>query len=499
MIKELIYLLISFSCLGLLSANEGMVKVDSTYADYDGKRLLLKGDVTIEHELGKIDAAEMLLNHDLEGKNHPFRFLTMTGSIMIQMHDRGVLTCAKAEFDHLNQTGKLSGEAAQLDPAHEVDPAHQDVIYRETCLDKKGKSTPLTIKSPEMQIKTEKNAGQPTCFIKEIIAENYLELTYDQDFKATSNYGIYERSSSQNEGTITLKAKDSVECQVVSQKGDTIKAEQISIDIGARKILFTHPKGAFSMLQACQANDKVHFSCDSLFLEPNQKQLILENHVIVDQRGFGQLENDDQVIIQQSEKELSWMEATGETHLVLFDKATIDAHHLTCYGKLIIDHTHLKAFLDSPKDDQGKVIKEKQVFFHDLFGEIYADQVHLKYQLKQGSVIPFEIILEGNVRVLNRISLQTDEEGSFLQYATADRIEYFPSKKEMFLRANPGHRVLFYDKMNKLQVSAIAIQIQRDMQTNKDSIQGKGDVRFNFIEKERTELQNQFGLTAEEI
>src|SRR5262249_30835599 len=77
-----------------------------------------------------------------------------------------------------------------------------------------------------------------------------------------------------------------------------------------------------------------------------------------------------------------------------------------------------------------------------------------------------------------------------VQYALADRVEYFPKNQEaLFSTKGSGRRVLYYDTANDMQVSAPALRIKRDQVTHKDSVKGIGDVRFNFVEHEIDQLE----------
>ena len=64
----------------------------------------------------------------------------------------------------------------------------------------------------------------------------------------------------------------------------------------------------------------------------------------------------------------------------------------------------------------------------------------------------------------------------------------------MVLYANEEQRVLFYDRLNKVQVSAPAVNIRRDGTTGKEAVQGMGDVRFTFADEERSALLENFDL-----
>ncbi|MCE5315970.1 MAG: hypothetical protein LLG04_01225, partial [Parachlamydia sp.] len=152
-----------------------------------------------------------------------------------------------------------------------------------------------------------------------------------------------------------------------------------------------------------------------------------------------------------------------------------------CWGKMIVDHTHLTVTLDSPDSS-------KQVFYQDRHGSLYSDRAFVVYDWIDGAIKPGKIILEGNVKMVNK-SLQTMRH----QFALADRVEILPATQEAHLTANAGRRVLIYDQVNDMQVSAAqGIKIKRDEMTKKESVQGIGDVRFNLIDPELEQLYKRF-------
>jgi hypothetical protein len=93
----------------------------------------------------------------------------------------------------------------------------------------------------------------------------------------------------------------------------------------------------------------------------------------------------------------------------------------------------------------------------------------------------------------NNGAIEPGKTKAFLEYALADVVEYSPQTKEVQLSALNKGRVLFFDKVNNLQISAPALKIKRDAVTQKDSIQGVGDVRFNFVKHELDKMKKCLG------
>ena len=93
--------------------------------------------------------------------------------------------------------------------------------------------------------------------------------------------------------------------------------------------------------------------------------------------------------------------------------------------------------------------------------------------------------------MLNRFA-GLEEDRDLHQYAIADIVEYVPKTMEMSFFSSNNRRVLFFDKVNNIQVSAPALKIKRDAATKKDTIKGMGDVRFSFAENEARTAQKTF-------
>lgn len=129
----------------------------------------------------------------------------------------------------------------------------------------------------------------------------------------------------------------------------------------------------------------------------------------------------------------------------------------------------------------------KQIFLEGELGEIYTDTLRLTYQTNDGKRTPTKLILSGHIQILNRYDQNLKTSGSVLQSALADELEYNPETKEMVLTASQGQRVLYSDQINGIQMSAPSIKI--NLATQKPVIQGQGDVRFAFMEKELEHLK----------
>jgi lipopolysaccharide export system protein LptA len=248
----------------------------------------------------------------------------------------------------------------------------------------------------------------------------------------------------------------------------------------------------------------IDFKADTLIWKDQQQQLVLKDHVSLGQKGFLHITTDDQIVLSQAvvnkKKQLDTIESQGKTVLTVLEPEKNKEHHLTCYGKTFVDHSHYIILMDSPIDEVGKVLEDQQVFFEDDLGTIYADKLTLQYNMNNKTIVPQKLILEGNVKMLNSYASGPDPNSPLIRYVIADRVEYTPQTKEaVFTSRNNVKRVLFYDKANDMEVSATTLKIKRDEATKKETVKGVGDVRFSFVENEFEQLRKRFVIDRNSI
>ena len=121
---------------------------------------------------------------------------------------------------------------------------------------------------------------------------------------------------------------------------------------------------------------------------------------------------------------------------------------------------------------------DKSLFFTDSRGKIYARHAVFDTNTQ-------ECTLTGNVKMIHR-------EGALEQYALADRVIMIKGEKEIRFFSDQGRKVLFYDKINRLQMSAPEISVVKDPLKNKNVVKGKGKVRFHFKDEEYERLREYF-------
>lgn len=134
-------------------------------------------------------------------------------------------------------------------------------------------------------------------------------------------------------------------------------------------------------------------------------------------------------------------------------------------------------------------LTQKAFFFADLNRQVIFQDGEKKMYALYAEVEPHNHLctLKGSVKLIHR-------EGALRQYVVADQVVLSQEKGECRFFADPGKRVLFFDAANHLQMSASELKALRDPITDKEKVEGKGDVRFRLSEQEFQRLKNGVGL-----
>jgi lipopolysaccharide export system protein LptA len=394
--------LILLSSLSLMAHEQ--VALTSKMASYNGSSIELSGDVELQHQLGTLYADQMTLSQGDGTTKVRFPVMKLENNVRFAFANGSQLICDKADLNYLTLSGQFSAGAQQ-----------PYVIYSDLLTRSDHRPLPFLIQSRRMNVTfAEKpSEGGVQSYINTIDAEEDVQVSYHQHFRAFADKAVYSRQDLEEgkpRGFIALEALGNEgKCQLTSPAGDLIDANQIQIDIKKRSVAFIQPRGK----------------------------------------------------IQSS--------GTGSTEGLSF------VAHLMNWN--IPEET---------------IILNEQVVLDDPIGTIHADKITMHYRSEEGHIIPLEFIVEGNVQMMNRMG--REQGTSVVQYALADRAVYQAVGQEMSLTSEEGHRVLFFDKVNNIHVSAAELNVKRDPATNKDTVRGAGDVRFNFVEQELEQLRKQFNI-----
>lgn len=474
-------------------SQEETLNIQSGEAIYNGKEIFLTGHVVIEHELGQLSAQQLTLVPAAKEKKLRFSLLKLNQNVMIQSKDSGQLECQEANIDYENLKGQFLGN--QESP---------DVIYSN-----RGSPVSLLVKSLRMDVELSRDyqphTQQHKSSFRQVQASGLVRAVYDQQYLIKGDRAVYERQPAtefrEPLEVLVVYAEESPQarCFINGPNGDEIQANKIIMNLITRQMDFDHPTGTLYLCQDSQSHKQpIHFSCEKMKWNERDQALILQGQVELYQGGLGYVKTNKEMRIYQYIKEgrkgVHSIVSDQETELTYLNPETKQAHKVLCHGPLIIDHEKMRILMHSPLNEKGQIGPKDQVYFEDIAGELYADDVCLDYQWEKQKILPHHLILQGHVKILNRFDGHIQESSTILQYALADRVDYFPKQKEMVLVSQAPQRVLLFDRVNQLQMSAPSLKIRHEEQSGKLRFQGIGDVRFTFIKQEFDQLKEQFSL-----
>ncbi|WP_042281120.1 hypothetical protein [Candidatus Protochlamydia sp. R18] len=469
------------------------IVIHSGEAKYNGKDIHLIGQVTIQHGLGKISAQLLSISPSQSDLKKHFSFFHIRDNVLIEFQGGGEIVCQEAEIDYSQLKGHFKGNTI-----------YPDVVYKNHGV-KDHERDSLIIKSLEMEVALARIPISENQVLKTVVksleAKHHVRAHYLDDYILLADRAFFEcLQTNRSEGILTLFAKEQQPyCLLTNRSGDHIQAEKIKMVTIQKKLFLNKPKGSLHHQGKNSLKQKIDFSADELVWDQSSQRLILKGNVKVYQDQVFQLDTKQELIIEQQilngQKTLRSMISPRQTTLIYdYDSQKELSYKIISPGKLVIDHENFVTTIEGLKDKEGNLVIGEQVYFENSFGDIYADQVYISYEWKNQRLIPSKIILTGNIKLMNRYDGLSQGTSSILQYAMADQVEYFPDSHEMTLFGKNGHRVLFFDKVNNVQISAPALRIRNNKKNHKNSFQGIGDVRFTFIEKELSQFKQRFSL-----
>ncbi len=447
-------------------------EIHADRALYTEHKLELIGGVRFDRKAGRItcDRAELVPKG-----GQSLSEMDAHGHVVLSLPEKGTLHCDHAHFD-------VEGESALFDSP----TPGRLVEFNTRRRTASGKEIPLVISAEQIAIETSPGADQPD--LRMLEARGSVSLLYDQVNRVEGDYAKYFLDAKGKTETITLLPSEISPCQVRDAQGNQIVASRIDVSMEQERVRFTDPVGDFFRISEDGNSERLHFVADNLTWKIPQNMLHLEGKIVLTQVGSGELHNDHSLILAYSEdegqRELRWVEAQGRTQLIYQGMGPEQPKVLTCWGQARIDNIRRLITLDRPEHSIARG-REFQVQLTDRAGSIQADHVKVNYiQGDDGAMAIQQVELTGNVLVVNSAPLNPADTRPVHQFAVADKLIYLPIEGKMELHGQGSARVLYYDQINQIRMSAPAILIQRDQLTQSDSVRGVGDVRLTFLQPE---------------
>lgn len=471
MIKKLTLLFLTAG--PLLAGSSKPIHLESQSAIFNGTALELKGGVSLDSPIGCLKAGEAIIYSVAKDNLNPSKILLKQG-IKCLFREGYQLGAPSAELDCKELTGLFVGSDREA------------VI----CSKEKLDGYPFEIKSLSMRVAFNPHAKNE---IRTISAEKSVSILY-RNIEAYGGLALYtafgqEKLSGSHYGEIALTAAlPEAYCTLKSGK-DQIQTDALLINTLFKTLLFTNPQGC---MQASN-EEKIHFSSETMRWDDCKQTLLLQDHVVIEADSFGKLVTDGPLVcVRGAEKNIRLIECQSPAFLSRHDLDADFCYTLNCQGTITIDNENKCMTLLSPKELNGVNRREHQILYEDPHGTVTANEAKMFYTYQEGKLVPDRLVVSGDVQITNRFAPSKELQETYAQYILADQAEVFIAAKEVLLRSSD--RVLLFDKINRLELSAPTVKIKRNEATKKESIQGIGDVRFVFIDTEFNKIKERFLL-----
>jgi hypothetical protein len=384
----------------LVAATLKELVVEADYADSDGETVVLQGNVSVAHELGRIRAGEARFRKEqLPDRPYPGHEVELHERVVLDFVDGGTLTCGDAYLSTDEMRAQFFGPPDQ-------------VRYRDDSSSSSPTQEPFSLACDRMEVQLHRASQKE----EELPAERQVTIVKDK-LKSVSAWG-----------------------HIRLLHGDAFGARCSEVHYCRQPTADQLPDSLRSLYNP-EAHLRAEMPCD---------MVELSRDVEMEQQGLGLMSSDGQVWVTRKLLEgkpyIDMVCCSGNTEL------SNEERSVTCHGALIVDRNSRQAHLTSPTPDLP-------VFYEDALGAIHADNVVIDYGAEEEGHQLARILLTGNVRILNHHPDQTA--GLGIQYALADSVEYDPQLEKLTLSADDGHRVLFLDEGHETKVSASGVVIKR--------------------------------------
>ncbi len=465
--------------------------VSSTSASYNGNALVLTGHVTLDHGLGKMEAEEAQLEKQEElSKDFPFRLIHLSKEVVLALKNNAQLKCERADLDFTTLKGFLTAKEADK------------VSYIDHIKRKGSKESSLKLLGQTLELsflKQDHSAEKTEYAVESALARGSVEVLYGADFHLDADHALYRRtllsqdktSSKEFQGILTAYPKDDASKCHLTHGQDSVDADTVDIDLITSKLLLAHAQGTLgSSLLSQKADGKISFDCQRLVWDSLLSQLTLTGNITIIDPSFGKIVSKETLILAhqmlKDKKTLQTATSYGPTIFTYQVPGVETPYQLTCEGTVLLDRVHSQVVCESPVRD-GAVLREDQVHYEDGNFSFYSDKAFCEYAGEEGGELaPTSFTLRGNVRLFSKDAHNKSS------YGIADRLQYSPETHTLVLTAAPGKRVLFWDEVNKMSLSAKEVHILHDPQTKERTVQGVGNLRLTFDPSEHALFKQLF-------
>lgn len=410
--------------------------IASNSASYDGSVLLLDGEVSLEHNFGKMHAEKAVLTRPQqeEGEEEfPFTTIELAETVHLALTSEAEIDCERASLDFASMQGTLTSPKQ----VHYVD---------------KIKSVPFELFSPHLDIHMTKN--QETYDIESAHAEKGVHLIYNTLYHLTTEALVFDRHH--------LKSDSGSPCNW-SFQNDQVKAEAFDLDLSSNHLFLKKAEGHLSSF----SKGEVQFTSDDLDWEHTNNHLVLRGSPKVQESNVGTITSSQKIDLTLQDQKVHTLKTEGPTELI-----SPKGHTLKTEGPLEVDG-YKKQVTVHPHTSQ-LIYQEEEL-------SLTADEAVLHYREDELGLHPEKLELQGHIKLFSQ-----DKRG------IADIVTYNPETRSCILKALPGQKVLYMRDLDQFRISANEVHITYNPETKEQEVRGVGHITMVLSPEEQNLLKQVF-------
>ncbi len=274
--------------------------------------------------------------------------------------------------------------------------------------------------------------------------------------------------------------------------GDNVTITTVEgLELSASELVYFHDTDQIALTQVSGdapygEDSRIHFAATRADWDVNTEVLRLHEEISVEGDGLGELHASGQAEVligtEDGKRTLKHLEITGPTDAVLVSDGQI--HQLRSPTRTVVDHQLARISFYS--NDSSQVV------FKSARQQLCANTIIADYSTTSEQPTLSHLVATGHVCLSNKPEDPADKEA--MQYALADRLEHAVATQRSTLTAEAPTRVLLLDGQSGIAISAPGITLSIDPTTQKQRVQGIGDVRFTLMDREYQRIKERFPL-----
>ncbi len=436
-----------------LSGTNSLCEFQADSIGSEGKTITLTGNVSILHRLGKITCDSAIVERKEEGKEKLPASICLKDNIELFLKPDSTVSCARGMIDFVqNKIFLYSEEEHPVRYSGSIDDSE---ITAEKFMILGGLVTFSLDSKGEIEL-------------VEVSQGTFLEI--DKEITVKGERAVYKPDD-----RLSIYPSEESFCVITGMHGIQARASLVEWNFPEKKMTFLSGSGSGSFTDTIQPE----FRADKIVWDKGASVFTFSGYSRLEQKEKMIFFNDDHIDFFYDKEGLTSIKTAGKSRLLGNKKLQSDCFFIT-EGDICVDHRLGCVNIGSTRN---------QIVFKGNIGEVSGDYLSLYYSLGEAGFIPEKILIRDNVKFMGPDNAK--------QFALADLIEYSKITGEWKLQAKSNGKVLYYDKINNMQMSAPGVLYKKGTGLEKDIIQGSGNVRFRFMERELDLLKKRFNLSEE--